>query len=312
MRDRLDNCVVVCSIENFDPMGVHTGDSVTVAPAQTLSDVEYQKMRDDAFACIRRVGVETGGSNIQFAVDPATGERLVIEMNPRVSRSSALASKATGLPDRQDRRPAGGGIHARRDRQRHHQGDAGELRADHRLRRDESAPLGLREAPRRPRRPRHTHAVGRRGDGDRTDLRGVVAKGAAGPRARAGGPQLRPGRAAFRRPPHRRARAAGRRSRRRTGLSSSSRPCGAASAWTSWRRRPGSIRGSSTASPASSPSGNGWRARRHSLARHRRLLRPRPAGLAAGEDGSGSPTPSSPTSSVLQRRRRARPAWQPV
>jgi carbamoyl-phosphate synthase large subunit len=98
MRDRADNCVVVCSIENLDPMGVHTGDSITVAPAQTLSDVEYQAMRDDAFACIRRVGVETGGSNIQFAVDPADGRRLVIEMNPRVSRSSALASKATGFP----------------------------------------------------------------------------------------------------------------------------------------------------------------------------------------------------------------------
>ncbi|MGD0743097.1 MAG: carbamoyl-phosphate synthase large subunit [Acidimicrobiales bacterium] len=98
MRDRLDNCVVVCSIENFDPMGVHTGDSITVAPAQTLSDIEYQQMRDAAFACIRRVGVETGGSNIQFAVDPATGHQLVIEMNPRVSRSSALASKATGFP----------------------------------------------------------------------------------------------------------------------------------------------------------------------------------------------------------------------
>jgi len=98
MRDRADNCVVVCSIENLDPMGVHTGDSITVAPAQTLSDVEYQAMRDDAFACIRRVGVETGGSNIQFAVNPADGRRLVIEMNPRVSRSSALASKATGFP----------------------------------------------------------------------------------------------------------------------------------------------------------------------------------------------------------------------
>jgi len=98
MRDRADNCVVVCSIENFDPMGVHTGDSITVAPAQTLSDVEYQAMRDDAFACIRRVGVETGGSNIQFAVEPTDGRRLVIEMNPRVSRSSALASKATGFP----------------------------------------------------------------------------------------------------------------------------------------------------------------------------------------------------------------------
>ena len=98
MRDRADNCVIVCSIENFDPMGVHTGDSVTVAPAQTLSDVEYQLMRDAAFACIRRIGVETGGSNIQFAINPATGDMVVIEMNPRVSRSSALASKATGFP----------------------------------------------------------------------------------------------------------------------------------------------------------------------------------------------------------------------
>jgi carbamoyl-phosphate synthase large subunit len=98
MRDVADNCVVICSIENFDPMGVHTGDSITVAPQQTLSDVEYQAMRDDAFAVLRRVGVETGGSNVQFAVNPATGERLVIEMNPRVSRSSALASKATGFP----------------------------------------------------------------------------------------------------------------------------------------------------------------------------------------------------------------------
>ena len=98
MRDHADNCVVICSIENFDPMGVHTGDSITVAPAQTLTDVEYQTMRDAAYACIRRVGVETGGSNVQFAVDPATGRQVVIEMNPRVSRSSALASKATGFP----------------------------------------------------------------------------------------------------------------------------------------------------------------------------------------------------------------------
>ncbi|MSY18359.1 MAG: carbamoyl-phosphate synthase large subunit, partial [Actinobacteria bacterium] len=98
MRDRNDNCVIICSIENFDPMGVHTGDSITVAPAQTLSDVEYQRMRDAAFACIRRVGVETGGSNVQFAVNPLNGDQVVIEMNPRVSRSSALASKATGFP----------------------------------------------------------------------------------------------------------------------------------------------------------------------------------------------------------------------
>jgi carbamoylphosphate synthase large subunit/methylglyoxal synthase len=98
MRDLADNVVVICAIENFDPMGVHTGDSITVAPAQTLSDVEYQKLRDMSIACIRRVGVETGGSNIQFAVNPANGEVRIIEMNPRVSRSSALASKATGFP----------------------------------------------------------------------------------------------------------------------------------------------------------------------------------------------------------------------
>src|SRR5213079_3268339 len=98
MRDRADNCVVVCSIENFDPMGVHTGDSITVAPVQTLTDKEYQMMRDAAFAVIREIGVETGGSNIQFAVHPDNGRMVVIEMNPRVSRSSALASKATGFP----------------------------------------------------------------------------------------------------------------------------------------------------------------------------------------------------------------------
>ncbi len=98
MRDRMDNVVIICSIENFDPMGVHTGDSITVAPIQTLTDKEYQKMRDSAIAIIRAIGVDTGGCNIQFAVDPATGRQVAIEMNPRVSRSSALASKATGYP----------------------------------------------------------------------------------------------------------------------------------------------------------------------------------------------------------------------
>lgn len=98
MRDHADNCVVICSIENFDPMGVHTGDSITVAPAQTLTDREYQLMRDASFAIIREIGVETGGSNIQFSVNPENGRMIVIEMNPRVSRSSALASKATGFP----------------------------------------------------------------------------------------------------------------------------------------------------------------------------------------------------------------------
>ncbi|MFM7283457.1 MAG: carbamoyl-phosphate synthase large subunit, partial [Betaproteobacteria bacterium] len=98
VRDRADNCIIVCSIENLDPMGIHTGDSITVAPAQTLTDKEYQVMRDASIAILREIGVDTGGSNVQFAVNPANGRLIVIEMNPRVSRSSALASKATGFP----------------------------------------------------------------------------------------------------------------------------------------------------------------------------------------------------------------------
>src|SRR3954466_5884209 len=98
VRDRRDNCIIICSIENIDPMGVHTGDSVTVAPALTLTDKEYQIMRDASIAVLREIGVDTGGSNVQFAIDPASGRMVVIEMNPRVSRSSALASKATGFP----------------------------------------------------------------------------------------------------------------------------------------------------------------------------------------------------------------------
>ena len=145
MRDLKDNVVIICSIENFDPMGVHTGDSITVAPAQTLTDREYQRMRDAAVAVIREIGVETGGSNIQFAVNPKDGRMVVIEMNPRVSRSSALASKATGFPDRQDRREAGCRLHAGRDPERHHEEDAGLLRADDRLRRREDPEVGVRE-----------------------------------------------------------------------------------------------------------------------------------------------------------------------
>src|SRR5439155_21893469 len=98
VRDRNDNCIVVCSIENLDPMGVHTGDSITVAPAQTLTDKEYQIMRDASSAVLREIGVDTGGSNVQFAINPENGRMLIIEMNPRVSRWSALASKATGFP----------------------------------------------------------------------------------------------------------------------------------------------------------------------------------------------------------------------
>ena len=120
MRDKNDNVVVICSIENLDPMGVHTGDSITVAPAQTLTDREYQRLRDVGIAVIRAVGVDTGGCNIQFAVNPDDGRMVVIEMNPRVSRSSALASKATGFPDREDRGQTRGGLHPRRDPQRHH------------------------------------------------------------------------------------------------------------------------------------------------------------------------------------------------
>src|SRR3954462_4357078 len=98
VRDRADNCIIVCSIENLDAMGVHTGDSVTVAPALTLTDKEYQRMRDASIACLREIGVDTGGSNVQFGINPADGRMVIIEMNPRVSRSSALASKATGFP----------------------------------------------------------------------------------------------------------------------------------------------------------------------------------------------------------------------
>jgi len=98
VRDAKDNAIIICSIENLDPMGVHTGDSITIAPAMTLTDKEYQRMRDASIAIMREIGVTTGGSNVQFAVDPATGRQIVIEMNPRVSRSSALASKATGFP----------------------------------------------------------------------------------------------------------------------------------------------------------------------------------------------------------------------
>ena len=124
MRDRADNFVVICSIENFDPMGIHTGDSVTVAPAQTLTDREYQVMRNASRAIIREVGVETGGSNIQFAVDPKTGRLTVIEMNPRVSRSLGARQQGDRLPDRQDRRAARDRLPPRRDPERHHARDA--------------------------------------------------------------------------------------------------------------------------------------------------------------------------------------------
>ena len=123
MRDTKDNVVIVCSIENLDPMGVHTGDSITVAPAMTLTDREYQHLRDLSIGIIRAVGVDTGGCNIQFAVNPADGRVVVIEMNPRVSRSQRAGVQGHRLPDRQDRGQGGDRLHPRRDPQRHHHGE---------------------------------------------------------------------------------------------------------------------------------------------------------------------------------------------
>ena len=184
MRDGADNFVVICSIENIDPMGVHTGDSITVAPALTLTDKEYQRMRDLARRIIRKVGVETGGSNIQFAINPENGRIIVIEMNPRVSRSSALASKATGFPDREDRGQAGARLSPRRDPERHHAAHARLLRTDHRLRRRQGSALGVREVPARRSHADDADEVGGRGDGDRADIQGSLHEGV--PFARAG------------------------------------------------------------------------------------------------------------------------------
>ena len=184
MRDRNDNVVVICSIENIDPMGVHTGDSVTVAPQQTLSDRQYQVLRDQALAVIRAVGVETGGSNIQFAVDPASGEVVVIEMNPRVSRSSALASKATGFPIAKIAARLAVGYALEEipnDITRRH---AGLVRAHDRLRGREDPALRLREVPRRRGRPHDPDEERRRGDGDRPHVQAGVHEGDALARAR--------------------------------------------------------------------------------------------------------------------------------
>ena len=157
MRDLHDNVVIVCSIENVDPMGVHTGDSVTVAPQQTLTDRLYQRLRDQAIAVIRAVGVETGGSNVQFAVDPVSEEILVIEMNPRVSRSSALASKATGFPIAKIAARLAVGYALEEIPNDITADHARELRAHDRLRRRQVAALRLREVPRRgPRTCRRT------------------------------------------------------------------------------------------------------------------------------------------------------------
>ena len=152
MRDEDDNVVIICSIENFDPMGVHTGDSITVAPAQTLTDKEYQRMRDASIAVMREIGVETGGSNIQFAIDPKTGPDGRDRDEPARQPLQRAGLEGHGLPDRQDRRQAGRRLPAARAAQRHHARDDGLLRADDRLRGDQDAAVRLREVPRGRRR----------------------------------------------------------------------------------------------------------------------------------------------------------------
>ena len=190
MRDRNDNVVIICSIENVDPMGVHTGDSVTVAPAQTLTDPLYQDLRDVAIKVIRAIGVETGGSNVQFAVNPEDGEIAVIEMNPRVSPLLGPGLEGDRLPDREDGGEAGGRLRAGGDPQRHHPRDAGLLRADDRLRRHQDPALRLREVPRLRRPALDLHAERRRGDGDRPHLPRVLRQGDALARARLARPRL--------------------------------------------------------------------------------------------------------------------------
>ena len=187
VRDRKDNCIIVCSIENLDPMGVHTGDSITVAPAQTLTDKEYQIMRDASIAVLREVGVDTGGSNVQFAINPDDGRMIVIEMNPRVSRSSALASKATGFPIAKIAAKLAVGYTLDELAQRHHRrrSTAGLVRADDRLRRHQGAAVRVREVQAGRRPADHADEIGRRGDGDRPHVPGVAAEGAARPRDRA-------------------------------------------------------------------------------------------------------------------------------
>ncbi len=185
VRDKKDNCIIVCSIENLDPMGVHTGDSITVAPALTLTDKEYQIMRDASLAVLREIGVETGGSNVQFGVNPADGRMVVIEMNPRVSRSSALASKATGFPiakvaaklavgytlDEIANDITGGATPA-----------SFEPTIDYVV--TKIPALCVREISRRLHHADHLDEVGRRSDGDRPHLPGEPAKGAARARDR--------------------------------------------------------------------------------------------------------------------------------
>ncbi|MFR4489086.1 MAG: hypothetical protein ACLT3W_03815 [Bifidobacterium pseudocatenulatum] len=179
MRDRNDNVVVVCPIENVDPVGVHTGDSITVAPVFTLTDREYQKLRDIGIAIIRGVGVDTGGCNIQFAIHPNTGRIIVIEMNPRVSRSSALASKATGFPIAKIATKLALGYTLDEIAERYHAVHSGQLRADHRLRGHQGPAFRLRKVPGCRSDADHFHEVRGRGHGSGRQLPGISRQGHA-------------------------------------------------------------------------------------------------------------------------------------
>jgi hypothetical protein len=181
VRDRKDNCIIVCSIENLDPMGVHTGDSITVAPAQTLTDREYQIMRNASIAVLREIGVDTGGSNVQFAINPKNGAHGGDRDEP--ARVAFLGAGLEGdrLPDRQGGGQAGRRLHARRTEERHHRRrHAGFLRAVDRLRRDQGAALRLREVPAGQRPPDDADEVGRRSHGHRPQLPGIDAEGLRG------------------------------------------------------------------------------------------------------------------------------------
>ena len=185
VRDKADNCIIVCSIENIDPMGVHTGDSITVAPALTLTDKEYQRMRAASIAVLREIGVETGGSKRAVRGEP--GGRTHGGDRDEPARLAILRPRLQGhrLSHRQDRRQAGGGLHAGRTRQRHHRRHPRRLRALHRLRGHQDSPLRLREVSGGGSDADHQHEVGGRGDGHRADVQGERAEGFARSRDRA-------------------------------------------------------------------------------------------------------------------------------
>ena len=289
MRDRRDNVVVVCSIENLDPMGVHTGDSITVAPAMTLTDREYQHMRDVGIAVLRAVGVDTGGCNIQFAVQPA--DRPAGRDRDEPARVAVVRAGVQGhrLPDREDRRAAGGRLHPRRDPQRHHRRDARGVRADAGLRRGQGAAVRLREVPGRGPRADHHDEERRRGDGAGPLVRRGAGQGAALHGRRPGRVLglAGPGRARRPRVPHR-----GADLRRRAGAA---RRRGCRGAGAAHRYRPVVPRGDR-------------RDRRAGPGDRRRAGARRAAAAPGQARGALRPPAGGAASRVRRRRRRAHPA----